>query len=180
MSAGLFTPTASPPPVCLNTFCIECMGSAMGSNNNLRNATSGAWPAANRALYIPFIVTMPIIVTQLWCYNGATASGNVDMGLYDRAGTRLVSIGSTAQSGTNVLQAFDITDTTLWPGRFYIGVAMDNTTGTMFRIAGTARLWQAQGVAQQATAFVLPASMSPSAPASNYCPIVGWTRRTFL
>jgi hypothetical protein len=52
--------------------------------------------------------------------NGATASGNMDVGIYDYAGTRLVSSGSTAQSGTSAFQDFDITDTLLGPGIFYL------------------------------------------------------------
>jgi hypothetical protein len=95
---------------------------------------SVAWPTANRALYVPFTISEPgYTATQMFVYNGTAVSGNIDVGIYDVTLARLVSMGSTAQAGTSAIQTFNITDTALPPGRYWMGVAMDNTTGTLFR-----------------------------------------------
>lgn len=121
-------------------------------------SVSVAWPTANKAIYMPVLLAEPLLVTQMWVENGATASGNIDVGIYDEAGTRIVSSGSTAQSGTSAMQVFNVTDTLLGPGVFYIAVALDNTTGTV-HVWGSATtiLGRATGALQQTSAFALPA-----------------------
>lgn len=118
-------------------------------------ATSGTWPVANKAVFYPFVLAEPGIVTGFFLLNGATVSGNVDMGLYLPNGTRLVSAGSTAQSGTSVIQIFNTTDMLLGPGLYYWALALDNTTGTTVRVAAGGR---GNGIYQQTTAFPLPSS----------------------
>ena len=113
----------------IHPWSLESLGAGLMTDmKSITSAASATYVAANRAHYIPFVVSEPITVVQLFAYNGATASGNIDMGIYDAKGTKLVSIGSTAQAGTNALQTFDITDTVLGSGRFYLAVAMDNAT----------------------------------------------------
>jgi hypothetical protein len=90
---------------------------------------SATFVAANRAIFQPFRVAEPCVIKQLYVHNGATASGNIDVGVYSMDGTQLVSTGSTAQSGTSNLQVFDVTDTLIGRGAYYVAVAMDNTTG---------------------------------------------------
>ena len=93
--------------------------------------------------------------------NGATVSGNVDMGIYSAGFTKIGSSGSAAQSGTNALQAVDITDTWIGPGDFYFGIACDNTTATFFANNAGVPLLQAAGGLMQASAFALPANATP-------------------
>lgn len=141
------------------------------------NATiaSAVWPSGSLAIYIPFAVVVPITITQLFWHNGATASGNVDMGIYDAAGTKLTSTGSTAQGTVSVLQLVNITDIVIGPGCFYFALAMDNTTGTMFRttLGALLELQRGLGMAQQASAFALPATATFAALANNYAPACG-------
>jgi len=143
-------------------------------------ATSGAYPITNLAIYVPFNLLESVEVVKTFCLNGATVSGNIDMGIYDAAGTRLVSIGSTAQSGINAIQAFDIADTTIGPGRFYMAVAMDNATGTLLRwfaptLAVEVLTW---GLVQQTAAFALPATATfATFGTRNYCPYIGLSIR---
>lgn len=117
---------------------------------------SAAFPAANAAIYVPFRINKPIVVASIEVLNGATVSGNVDVGIYNESGTRLVSSGSTAQSGTSVIQVFNITDTLLGPGLFYMALACSNTTSTFMRNAAPVYVSRPIGMAQQATAFPLP------------------------
>ena len=134
---------------------------------------SAVYPAANLAIYAPFRIAAPIVVTDLWCVNGATASGNVDIGIYDGAGNKIVSAGSTAQSGTSTIQTFNITDTLLGGGLFYLAIALDNTTGTFLRFAPSAPVGRIIGLAQQASAFALPATATFATFAQTYLPNMG-------
>src|ERR1044072_5106370 len=128
------------------------------STTGVSAPSSAVFPAANRALYVPFRLSDPITVVKMFVLNGATVSGNIDVGIYDAVGTRLVSKGSTAQAGTSAIQEFDITDTRLGPGLFYMAVAMDNGTATLFRKSINNFFLRAAGMFQQASAFALPRS----------------------
>lgn len=135
---------------------------------------SSAWPSANRAYYVPFAIPTPIIVAKLFTTNGTTASNNFDIGIYDKDGTRIVSTGSTAQSGTTALQIVDVSDTLIGPGLFYMALAMNGTTGTHHVFGSiSATFTQACGVYLQASAFPLPANATYAANATTYLPVFG-------
>ena len=149
-------------------------------SNDLADA-SAIWPTANLAIFVPFRIAEPRIAVQLFAKNGATVSGNIDIGIYDRTGVRLVSAGSTVQSGVNDSQEFNITDTLLGAGVFLLAVALDNITGTTFRIApANAGVLKQFGCAQQATAFALPATATLATITSAYLPYMGIQFRTLL
>lgn len=136
-------------------------------------ASSATYPAANRAIAIPFRTPDPFIVKQLYACNGATVSGNIDVGVYDLAGTRIISAGSTAQAGTSVLQVFDVTDTLIGAGAYYIVVAMDNTTGTLFRQNHNTHQSKFFGMTTVESSFSLPATLTFGTAASGYSPFMG-------
>lgn len=122
-------------------------------------SSGSTWPTANKAVFVPFRIAEPLLVTKLFAWNGATASGNLDIGIYDENGVRLVSTGSTPQSGTNALQVIDVTDTWIGPGRFYLALALDGTSGTIVRNnLGSAIYAQMHGLAEMTSAFPLPAT----------------------
>ena len=52
-----------------------------------------AWATANKAIYVPHRVTAPILVKRLW-FAGNNATGNVDVGIYTLAGTKIVTTGA--------------------------------------------------------------------------------------
>lgn len=141
---------------------------------------SGTWSSANRALYYPFRVGVPITAKLLWCANGTVAGNNIDIGIFTQDGVKLVSSGSTAQSGTSTIQTFDITDTQLPPGLYYMGMAMDGTTGTVFAKSGALAFPRTLGVYQQATAFPLPDPISFATATSTSIPGFGFATRTFV
>jgi hypothetical protein len=147
-------------------------------SNTTPNSTT--YPTANLAIYMPFRLPTPTLIAQLFCSNGTAVSGNVDVGIYDEAGTRLVSSGSTAQAGTSTNQAFNITDMTIGPGLFYLAVAMDNTTGTLFATTASALNLKFMGFAQEASAFPLPATATFATNAGTFMPIIGFTSRSVL
>lgn len=149
-------------------------------HHNVGAFSTAIWPTASMAFYIPFWVANTYVAVKMATHNGSVVSGNVDVGIYDSGGTRLVSSGSTAQAGTNVLQEYDIADTTLVAGQYYLALALDNITGQVFRNAlSTLPQWlQAAGVFQQATAFALPATATFAEMTTNYLPWVGVSSRS--
>jgi hypothetical protein len=151
-----------PSPV-ISPFAPEAMGGipALGGVS-LGSAATAAWPSANLLIGYPFRVCRSTTLTKLWLYKGGAIAGNLDLGIYDAAGTKIISTGSTAESaGTNQLQVIDITDTTLGEGDFYLCLTMDGTTGTTMRLTwtGSASPW-ALGQVHVASAFPLPATVA--------------------
>lgn len=135
---------------------------------------AATWPANNRALYVPFVIEQTVTVKQMWTYNGGTASGKVDIGIYDNAGARLVSSGGAVdQTGTSTLQAFDLTDTVLTPELYYFAMMLSSTVGTVFRGTINVVLLNTLGVKEEATAGSLPATATMSAPSSSFMPVFG-------
>jgi hypothetical protein len=139
------------------------------------SSASATYPTTNLALFVPFRLSEPRKALQMWTCNGATAAANLDVGVYDAVGNRLVSIGTTAQAGTSALQLYDITDT--WfdsDVTYYMAIAANNTTPTLFRWTGVnAGQIASFGILQMATAFVLPATATYAACTTNYIPLFG-------
>ena len=131
------------------------------------------YPAANDAIFVPFTVHQSVLIKRLFSMNGSAVSGNIDMGIYTADGARMTSIGSTAQSGTNQPQFFDITDLLIGPGLYYLAVALDNTTGTLFRSNPTVTRLQTLGMAKQASAFALPSTATFASVTAAYLPLMG-------
>jgi len=143
---------------------------------------SATWPASNRILYQPFRLPTPITIAQLYCYNGTAVSGNVDIGIYMLDGSKIITTSSVAQAGTSALQLFDITDTLIGPGTFYMGITLDNTTGTLFRVALTVLASaQVMGVLEENPGgFGLPSTATFGSISASYIPLIGMTPRTVL
>jgi len=119
---------------------------------------------ANEAIYIPVRIKASATVKRI----GTTVSGNVDVGIYDAGGTRLVSSGSTSQSGTSATQYFDIGDTALTAGLHWMAIAGSSGTGQIYTHdssfnPGTGRILY--GLKVEASAFPLPATATFSDPA---------------
>jgi len=163
-------------------FCIgshEVFSSELHALGGQVVAASAAWPTANLAMYLPLYIRAPIVAKQIWWVNGTAVSGNVDMGIYSETGsTKLYSTGTTVQSGTSVPQATTISNNglVLPPGRYWFGLAVDNTTATIFRWTNDADIGNLQkffGMQQQASAFVLPASTTFAAAVNAFVPLLG-------
>jgi hypothetical protein len=126
-----------------------------------------AWGSANRAMFMPIVLGEPCVITKFGVFNGTTVNGNIDMGIYkpDRlaqTATRIVSAGSTAQAGTSVMQEFDITDTYLDEGLYFLGLASDSATN---HFIGTATNNNVNPLLQMhlylaASSFALPATVT--------------------
>lgn len=152
-----------------------------GGNLSLNTYASTAWPTASKAFYIPFFVSKQITFTTLFTVNGATTSGNIDLGVYDANGTKIVSSGSTAQSGASALQKVTVASTSIGPGIFYLAMSVDNVTATVYRtIGGQVLRTKMTGMAEQASAFVLPATATFATLTPDFIPMVGLSVRSSI
>ena len=168
------------------TLTVPSTGQWAGSHLSIDNLTGGwmahtrgastanAWGTANRAIYMPIRVPRRVIVRELGYASSTTGAGNIDIGLYDQSGTRLISTGSTAKSATAALEAIDVTDTTIGPGLYYIGLNNSTTTDTFISVSTGTEQAAIQGVLIQAVgAVTLPATATWSIDhALEFIPIV--------
>jgi hypothetical protein len=149
---------------------------ATGSGS-LYAALSTAWPSANAAHLFPFLLSERTRIRRLWCFNGATVSGNIDMGIYAANHSTpflLVSSGSIAQAGANAVQSAAV-DITLGPGRYLFALACGNTTATFFRGQATAANFITPA-AYEWRASSFPLGTLGVAASQNYLPLCGISR----
>ena len=97
----------------------------------LGSSAATTYPVANQAYYVPVAVRQRVVVRKLWVAVGSTATGNLDVGVYDAVGVRIVSAGSTAKT-SDTEQVVDVTDTTIGPGLYYMALNCSNNTDTFF------------------------------------------------
>lgn len=167
-------PTISP-------FCVEAL--FMNFRSTASNIGSGAIGNTFVHLY-PFRIATPFPVTRFWWVNGGTVNGNVDMGIYTEDGqTLLVSTGSTAQSGTNVIQTVTVSYT-LPPGRYYMAFATSSATATFARQTNSVASTRAAGFRQHTTTaganVPLPATLTFAAHNATVNPYVGCSRLSLI
>lgn len=153
---------------------------AMGPSTNLASTT---YPAANRSIGYPFVLGTSFLVRKFWWQSGTTGGTDiVDVGVYDEAGTKLVSCATPPTMGTaNLLQENDCTDTVLLPGRYWLVYAQSGVTATPIAMAYPAALCRTVGMAQMANGMsgnALVATFTPAAVASAYVPWAGIAGRT--
>jgi hypothetical protein len=136
---------------------IDTLADSWSCGINSAFNTAGAWPSANLAIYVPVRVPSPVIVRKLWYASGSTSTGNVDMGLFDGSGVALVSATNAAKVSTDE-QVFDVTDTWIGPGTYWIGLASDSATDTFIRSSSAAPFAASAGIYTQSSAYPLPST----------------------
>lgn len=138
---------------------------------------NGGWTANNRAIYMPVTIPQRFTVARFCSPNGNPA-GNSDMGLYDWMGTRLLSTGTVARAGTNVVQYFGVTDQSFSAGRYYIALVLSTTSGSIYAaVADQQSYMQIAGVLQEDLgSTVLPVTMTPAIYASTVAWCFGFTQ----
>lgn len=144
------------------TGTISTWDTLMASGIALASQAAGAiaWPLANLAILVPF--TLPVDRTAYgfsW-FNG-TPSGNLDFGIYNEDGTKVVTLGSTAASGSNAQQTGTITPTALVAGSYFFAFACDNTTQTFSGYGIAAQNLAGAGIKEVSASFPLPTSLTP-------------------
>lgn len=125
-----------PPSPIITPWSHESLGvhAVIQQGASFDGASSQAWPVANVAYFYPFTLFDFAIVYQFLFWVGATAGGLIDVGIYDRAGNRILSAGSTGMSATiNTVQELNVTDTRIPPGEYWLAGACNSTGVTVFR-----------------------------------------------
>lgn len=124
-------------------------------------ASVDATPGANITIYVPLLIHRPVIAYQLWVRLGGATAGLVGMGIWDETGTRLISTAQTPVGSFNTMQYFDITDTALTRGTYFVGVWNGTSTNrwNSFSTNGTAQL-RSLGLYQQTGPMPSPAVFS--------------------
>jgi len=157
----------------ISTLGPECMSAGMASaTNQFASPASGTWGTANRAVFIPVTLRRPFVLQKMGVLNGATATGNIDLGIYTEDGVRIWSSGSVAQSGTNVFQLVTPgSPVKLTAGRYYMAMATNSTSSTITGRLATQALARFLGAGIQASAFALPSTATiAAAPAALRVP----------
>jgi hypothetical protein len=144
-----------PTPLLVSVLSRCALGQVQGLGGTA--ITSVAHPSANLSIFVPFRLLAPMPVVQVWWMQGATAAGNVDVGVYTPDGRLLLSGGSVAQSvaGINTFGKVTLgTPILLLPGAYYLALACSSATATFYHlpglIAGVAS-WKMLGCAQVAS-----------------------------
>lgn len=167
-------PVGRPEPFVLHTMSQAALGDLMIAEN--KNVASTAWLTANKAIFVPFRLMRPRTYLGMIWMNGATVAGNCDAGIYDLAGARLASVGTTAQAGTTAPQkkAFG-SPLSIGPGVYYLAFVSDTTTNAAYnRCSSSSWVLRGRGVRERATSFVLPADASSWIGTTlAYIPLVG-------
>jgi hypothetical protein len=134
--------------------------------------TVNPMPAANQAQFVAVELSQGLTVSRAFWFIGSRniAGTNADAGIYSFDGTRLVSTGSTAMSGNNVVQSASIAATYLPVGRYWLALALSDVTTTI-RIASGGRGFPVQSMA---SALPLPAKATLSQ-ISTHVPLVGFS-----
>lgn len=181
-----FPETPYPALVTIHPWSIDSIGVILPGLCDYISAVTRSttvWFSANMALFVPFHVYRVTKVVKMFVCHGSVVSGNVDVGIYDPKGKRIVSSGSTAQSGTTAAVEYDITDTVLPPGLYYMALAIDNITARVIsstNVLAAVELPMA-GVYEVASSFPLPASVTYATPSlTSRMPLFGVHTLTLL
>lgn len=137
-------------------------------------ATATAWGTADRAMYVPVRLEGSGTVYQLSVQNGGTANGTTDVALYNEDFVRLVASGPTNQAGTSQIQLFDVTDTQIGSGIYFLGLVNSGTTGTYLGAVSTVGRNRMSGIVEQASvaSSTLPDPAVPVSSTNLFFPVI--------
>lgn len=165
-------------PLFISTFGPSSLGIELAGLASSAPATD-TWPVADRSIYVPFVVESTFVAVKLWFCVGGTASGDYKMAIYRDDFVRLAVTTAATATAANTVEEQDITDTVLQPGRYYLGLTNNGTTGTVIRTEPSVEFQKALGVCAQASS--LPDPMVPVVVATNdYIPYMGLASRTLV
>lgn len=134
------------------------------------------WPSNNLAIFVPLRLTEATTLKRFFYLSGNN-TGNVDVGIYDEAGNKIISTGSTAQSTSNQVNYISVASTALATGNYFLAIAYASTTAAPFR-AGGQQMTRAMGILQMASALPLPTTATFAAAGQDYIPLFGFSTLT--
>lgn len=140
---------------------------------------SSVYPTANMAIYVPWWVTEPVLVTKLGAGIGGVSSGNLDIGIYNSAAllptTKVITAGATAVGTISTAQEVNIADTALVPALYFLAFWCSNTTAAFQRVqlGGGLQVGKLLGICSEIVASNLPATATPVTASQSYMPEFG-------
>lgn len=147
------------------------------------------WGTTNRAFLMRVRNPRPFQPTHAYIWNGSVVAGNFDIGVYQPDGTaltRLLSVGSNAQTGTSVLQQVAIASAPVLPaGDLVLALVCTDVTARTGRkdlpTNPTAYIERLIGMAQVESAFPLPTSITGHTSPTGFTeiPIFGVAARLY-
>lgn len=163
--------------------------SMLGSKNrqwgSAGASVSTAWPTANTAILVPFVVSSPVTFADIFFQAGTTpGTANYDLGIYRDDFTLVASLGATAAVSTTdailpVGGGAFAGPVTLPRGRYYIAMSAAAITLKVRAISPGNAITRALGCLSMASAHPLPATVTP-AQATALIPTLGITTITNL
>lgn len=162
--------------VTITPWSAEAFGSRMPTLAT--NLTATAWPTTNKSIFYPFFTEEPVTFATLFLYTGATVTNNVDVGIFDITGKKIISTGTKAASAST-LNLWTVASTTIGVGTFYFGVACAGTATTMFGYAGTNQFLRYHGCLEMASNFVL-GDATFAQTSATFIPLVGLSTRAAI
>lgn len=150
------------------------------TRNWIPTQASGAWPSANLGLFFPFVIPdrRSFASLRAGVGNGASVTGNVDIGVYDRNFAKLASTGAVAMSGGATVQDLADLILTLGPGLYYLGMSCSSASTNIYMTTGyPGGSLAAVGCFQMASAHPLPTTVTPAVYAQTVVPLFGISRK---
>jgi hypothetical protein len=155
----------------LSTIGPNCVYADLAINTSQSFNTSAVYPTANTAIYIPVWINRQVTVYRMSTVVAAQ-SGNMDIGIYDDFGNRMVSKGSTPVPAAGIA-SIDVADTVIGPGAYFLALNCDNVVASFRRCAAGVIVAQMSGCLQQAVgAVTLPATFTAVALNASYVPVI--------
>lgn len=139
--------------------------------------SSAAWPAANLAIYVPFVLERAVTVTEVWVETGSlTTSNGIEIGCYDTGGNRLFTQAMTITTASDTVTSSGMTDYVLPAGTYYMAMACDGTRNFMAGALSLA-IYGGFGCVEQTglTGASLPSTWTPVAFTRSYLPLFGFS-----
>ena len=171
--------------VTVSTYSAEAGGLSLMAMRTSFTNVSVAW-TANRLIFLPLLLPRPTLVDRFFWINSVNpAAGNTDVGVYTLDGlTKLVSCGSTANSGTaTILQVGDATNTTLPANQWlWLALGCDSASQTYMSSQLPANGLDAMGVKEQLSGWSsgLPTTVTLGTPTVAVLPMFGFTGRSVI
>jgi hypothetical protein len=161
------------------------LGTKIRSYAAALSPVSTAWPVANTAFVIPFVVSTPVTFAEMFFVSGTgPGTANFDLGIYGDDFKLIRSIGATASVNTTdaILPAGGgafTTPVTLTRGRYYMAMSAAAITITVRAAVNANGFPRALGMFQMATAQPLPTTFTPASMGTTaFIPTIGATTIT--
>lgn len=157
----------------------ECGGVSEGVTANGWKGNN-VWIATNRAILYQVRLWRLTQIQRMFSMNGVVVSGNMDLGVYTYEGVLIKKTGPQPQTVISQVQSFPLS-VQLYPGDYWMAMAMDNVTGMVWRNTSTvASIARTMGVVQANSSFPLPNTVTFTPLTSTTMPMFGMCTRSFV